>query len=100
MMSNDALRSIASPALPRKANSAEHIWAMQKNGNQVDAELYGNGEWGWECQFLCNGQLACGRRRILREQALAEADERRRELERAGWITVQPGNPGELRRAD
>ena len=100
MMSNDAFFSSAPQPPPRKPNPAEHVWAMRKNGKQVDAELYGNGEWGWECQFLYNGQLACGRRRILREQALAEADERRRELERAGWTTVQPGNPGEFRRAD
>jgi len=73
---------------------------MRKNGEQIDAELRGNGEWGWECQFVYNGGPAFGRRRILREQALAEADEKRRELERTGWIAVEPGHSGHVRPAD
>jgi hypothetical protein len=88
----DALLWNAPPPLSRKPNPAEHVWAMRKNGEQVDAELRGYGEWGWECEFLYNGELTDGRRRILREQALAEANERRQDLERAGWIAVGPGN--------
>jgi hypothetical protein len=59
---------------------------MRKNGNQVDAELRGHGEWGWECQFLYNGELAYGRRWTLRADALAEVDAKRQELERDGWV--------------
>jgi hypothetical protein len=36
------------------------------------------------CQMLYNGELAYSRRSIPREQSLAEADEKRRELERDG----------------
>jgi hypothetical protein len=35
---------------------------MQRNGKQVDAELREHDGWGWECQFLLNGELAYGRR--------------------------------------
>jgi hypothetical protein len=31
---------------------------MQKNGKQVHAGLRGHGEWGRECQFLYDGELA------------------------------------------
>jgi hypothetical protein len=48
---------------------------MRKDGKQVDAELRGHGEWGWECQFLYNGEPAYGRRWVTRA-AIAEADER------------------------
>jgi hypothetical protein len=59
-----------------------------KAGKQVDAELPGHGEWGWECQFLYNGERAYGRRWFRRaphglrgeSDAPAEADEKRREL--------------------
>jgi hypothetical protein len=61
---------------------------MRKNGKQVDAELRGHGEWGWECQFLYNGELAYGRRWVTRADALAEAEEKRRELSSKGWQPV------------
>jgi hypothetical protein len=51
---------------------------MRKNGKQVDAELRGHGEWGWECQFFYyNDELAYGRRWVARADALREAEEKR-----------------------
>ena len=61
---------------------------MRKNGKQVDAELRRHPEWGWECQFLSNGELAYGRRWVTRADALAEAEAKRQELERDGWRTA------------
>lgn len=59
---------------------------MRKNGKKVDGELRFHGEsYGWECQFLYNGELTYGRRWTLRADALAEAEEKRRELEGVGW---------------
>jgi hypothetical protein len=60
-----------------------------KNGKQVDAGLRGHGEWGWECQFLYNGELAYGRRWVKRADALAEPEEKGVELERGGWQQVE-----------
>ena len=61
---------------------------MRKNGKQVDAALRSHGEYGWECQFLYNGAFAYGRRWTMRAEALAEADDKRQELERDGWQNV------------
>jgi hypothetical protein len=36
----------------------------------VTAELRGHGEYGWECQFLYDGELAYGRRWGTREAAV------------------------------
>ncbi len=50
----------------------------------MDCELRGHGEHGWECQFFNDGASVYGRRWTLRADALAEADEKRRELEGDG----------------
>ena len=84
-MSNDDRLWNAPPPPPRKPRPAERVWSLRHNGRQVDAELRGHGEWGWECQFLYAGELAYGRRWMTRAEALAEADEKRRELEQKGW---------------
>jgi hypothetical protein len=84
-MPNDALlwNYVPPPLANRKP--AERLWSMRKGGKQVDSELRGHGEWGWECQFLYNGEFAYGRRWVTRASALAEAEEKQRELERKGW---------------
>ncbi len=64
------------------------LWSMRKKGKQIDAELRGHGEYGWECQFLNDGELAYGRRWITRALALAEADDKRNELAQQGWTAV------------
>src|SRR5918992_4837526 len=34
----------------RQPRSGERVWSLRKDGRQVDAELRGHGEYGWECQ--------------------------------------------------
>ena len=63
---------------------------MRKNGKQVDAELRSDGEYGWECLFLYNGELAYSRRGVLRADALAEAEQKRRELDAVGCRDEKP----------
>ena len=89
-MSNDALLWNAPPPPPRKPRQAEHVWSMRKNGKQVDAELRADGGYGWECQFLYNGDFAYGRRWVLRADALAEAEAKRQELDAVGWRDEKP----------
>lgn len=61
---------------------------MTKNGKRVDAELRDYGQWGVECQFFYNGELAYGRRWGTRVDALADAEAKRRKLEGDGWVAV------------
>ena len=68
-----------------RPRSREHLWRLRKNHRTVDAELLFHGEYGVEIQFLYNGEMAYGRRWPARALAIAEADDKRTELERAGW---------------
>lgn len=62
------------------------IWRLRKLHQQVDALLRDDGESGGvETRFLYNGELAYLRRWPTRELALADAAEKRAELEREGW---------------
>lgn len=79
----------APPPPPRKPRPAERIWSMRKNGKQIDAELRGHGEYGWECQFLYEGELAYGRRWDMRALAVAEAEDKRQELLGQGWTVIE-----------
>src|ERR1035437_5285272 len=79
-MPDDALLWNAPPPPPRQPRPAERVWSLRKNVKQVDAELWSDGEYGWECQFLYNGDFAYSRRWTMRADALAEAEAKRREL--------------------
>jgi hypothetical protein len=57
---------------------------MRKDAEQTDCVLLDHGEWGWEMQVLRNGEWYYGRWWTLRAEALAEADDKRRELLREG----------------
>jgi hypothetical protein len=71
---------------PRKA-----LWTLVKAGKRVDAELMFHGEsYGWEARFLHDGQLAYGRRFVLRADELQEADEERTRLLAEGWSLDAP----------
>jgi hypothetical protein len=65
----------------------ERLWRVRKQQRAIDALLrhHRNGV-GIELQFLLEGELALGRLYPTRELAVAAADDKRRELERAGWI--------------
>jgi hypothetical protein len=58
---------------------------MRKDHHQIDAELRGHGEYGWEIQLLKDGDFYAGQRFELREQAIAHGDEYRVELIPRGW---------------
>jgi hypothetical protein len=68
--------------------TAERLWRVRKQRQTIDAVLrhHGDDSTGIELQFLLEGDLATGRLYPTRELAVAAADEKRRELERAGWI--------------
>jgi hypothetical protein len=68
---------------PRQA--AEPLWSVRLDGRQIDAELRGHGEYGWEFQLLHDREFYAGRRFDLRAQAVAHGEEIRRELEQRGW---------------
>jgi hypothetical protein len=69
------------------AAKAERLWRVRKQQRTVDAVLRHHDDGaGIELQFLLEGELATGRLYPTRERAVAAADEKRRELERAGWI--------------
>ena len=62
---------------------------MRKQARSVDAKLRYYTEdvgGGVEVQFFHDGDFMYGRRWPTRELAIREADEKRQELERAGWI--------------
>jgi hypothetical protein len=61
---------------------------MRKDSREMEAQLLYLGEYGVEAQFLYRGELYMGRRWNTKAEALAEADEHRRELEGAGWRLV------------
>jgi hypothetical protein len=66
---------------------AQRLWRVRKQQRTIDAVLRHHGDGaGIELQFLLGGELATGRLYPTRELAVAAADDKRRELERAGWI--------------
>jgi hypothetical protein len=61
------------------------VWRLRKLHQCVDAELVVDGE-GAEIQLLLNGARSYSRRWSTRALALADASEKRAELEREGWM--------------
>jgi hypothetical protein len=77
------------PPTPRKLPaglSGERLWRLRKLHQQVEAHLHDHGGAGVDLQFFYNGGLMCTRRLENRDGAIAEATEKRVELERGGWI--------------
>jgi hypothetical protein len=57
-----------------------------KVGKRVDGELHFRGEsYGWECQCQNGGELAYGRRFVLKACALEEAEAHRLRPLGEGW---------------
>jgi hypothetical protein len=76
-----------SPTRGMNLVSRERLWRVRKQQRAIDAILRHHGDAaGVELQFLLEGELASGRLYRTRALAVAAADDRRRELERAGWI--------------
>jgi hypothetical protein len=87
---------VANPALlwnapkppTRTPRPGERVWSMTKNGKRVDAELRDHGEFGCECQFVVDGELARGRLWPTRAGALMGAEAKLRELAGKGWTLI------------
>jgi hypothetical protein len=63
----------------------ERLWRLRKLHQQAEAELRDeNGQ--IELRLTYNGRLVSARRWPTRDLALAEAAEKRTELEREGWM--------------
>jgi hypothetical protein len=87
-MTNPALLWNAPKPPTRTPRPGERVWSMTKNGKQVDAELRDHREFGCECQFVVDGELAHGRLWPTRAGALMEAEAKLRELAGKGWTLI------------
>lgn len=63
------------------------IWRLRKQHHAVDALLREARAGAFCVQFLYDGMLTYERRWPTRELALAEAADKRAELERSGWMS-------------
>lgn len=88
MSAQAALLWDALPTILPKPRPVERVWTLRSGSDQMDAELRGHGEWGWECQLLLNGNLLYGRRWALKSEAAAAASEKRQDLLARGWELV------------
>jgi len=77
------------PHRPPRRDSPNPVSMSGRSGrtaNRSIASFGFNGEsYGWECQWLHDGELAYGHLFILRELALKEAEAQRQRLMRDGW---------------
>jgi hypothetical protein len=64
----------------------ERLWRVRRRHDHLDAVLSAQGSC-WELRFFRNDRLMLARCHERRETACVEADERLRELQRAGWNT-------------
>ena len=76
------------PPRPLTARPPQLMWSVRKDGKQTGCTLVGQGEDGWDVVLSRNGDEFYGRRWMMRADAVAEAGELLRELERDGWQTV------------
>jgi hypothetical protein len=86
-MADEDWHKVDRPATPpRQSTPGERIWSLRRNGRQVDCERLHGGSHGWECQCLYDGELLYGRRFVMRELALDEAEAQRPRLKAEGWL--------------
>jgi hypothetical protein len=62
------------------------LWRLRKQALFVDAQIRDEAENGVEVAFLYNGEISYRRVWPTRGEALADADAKRLELEREGWM--------------
>jgi hypothetical protein len=68
------------------ADAPLRLWRMRRRHDHIDATLAAAGE-AWELTYLRNDRPMLAWRYGDADEARAEADTRRRELERAGWVS-------------
>jgi len=70
--------------VPTSEDLGHRLWRMRRRHDQIDAVLRPTGQ-GWELTYSRNQRPMLVWRYASRDDAVADADARRRELERAGW---------------
>ena len=73
---------------PRQPRAGEHLWAVRKDGRQIDCELCDHGAWGVEMQIYRDLEFRYGRRWATRALALEEADARKAQYLRGGGVLI------------
>jgi hypothetical protein len=73
---------------PRQPRAGEHLWAVRKDGRQIDCELCDHGTWGVEMQIYRNLEFRYGRRWATRALALEEAGARKTQYLREGGVLI------------
>jgi hypothetical protein len=76
---------------PRQRQPGEHLWAIRKDGQQVECELRDHGEWGVEVQVYREREFLYGRRWPTRALALAEATESGSKTAASSWRERRAG---------
>jgi hypothetical protein len=69
----------------REPVAGEALWTLTKDGKRFTCVLRSHGKYGWECQFLEDGEFVDGRRFAMRSQAMDWAAVERQEHEEEGW---------------
>lgn len=69
------------------ARVAERVWRARKNHTWIDAQLRPSAGVSFELRFFYDGALVSSRVWPTREEAVADADRRLRDLQLAGWNT-------------
>jgi hypothetical protein len=73
---------------PRQRQPGEHLWAIRKDGRQLDGELRDHGQWGVEVQIYRDCEFLYGRRWASRALALEEADDQKAAYLRKGGVLI------------
>ena len=73
---------------PRQPRAGEHLWAIRKDGRQLDCELRDHGAWGVEMQIYRDVTFRYGHRWATRAEALVEADARKAQYLREGGVLI------------
>jgi hypothetical protein len=73
---------------PRQRKPGEHLWAIRKDGQQLDCELRDHGQWGVEVQIYRDLEFLYGRRWPTHALALEEADDQKAAYLRKGGVLI------------
>jgi hypothetical protein len=88
MMSDQPFYAPDHKPTPLKRQAGEHLWAIRKDGQQLDCELRDHGQWGVEVQIYREREFLYGRRWPTRALALEEADDQKVAYLRKGGVLI------------
>jgi hypothetical protein len=88
MMSDEPFYAPNRKIAPRQPRVGEHLWAIRKDGRQIDCELCDHGAWGVEMQIYRDLEFRYGRRWATRALALEEADARKAQYLREAGVLI------------